>query len=231
MKATVVRVGAAAGTLLVAALSYADPFCGVPHNPCFPPFSGEVPRFVGPGCKVPPLKGGPGGQQGYGMGAGPGGMQGPGGMGAGPGGMQGPGGMGAGPGGYPGPGGMGYGPGGPGGMPFPPGYGFGPGPYPGAMYPNPYQGGAVGQMPGMPQQPQMPQMPQLPWQPMMPRSPELPHAGFQPSYPMYGWNNQSPEGPLAFPHHPYMRSPRDFFMWREGMEDQLKRETRPVLVP
>lgn len=184
MKATIVRAGAAAGTLLVAALSYADPFCGVPHNPCYPPFSGEVPRFVGPGCKLPPLKGGQGGQpqQGNGFGFGPG-------------------------------------PGGP---------GFGQGPYPGAMYPTPYPGPMMGQMP---QQPQMPQMPQLPWQPMMPRSPELPHAGFQPSYPMYGWNNQSGEAPLAFPTHPYMRSPRDFFMWREGMEDQLKRETRPALVP
>ena len=31
--------------------------------------------------------------------------------------------------------------------------------------------------------------------------------------------------------HPYVRGPRDFFMWRENMEDQLRREQRPVLVP
>jgi hypothetical protein len=31
--------------------------------------------------------------------------------------------------------------------------------------------------------------------------------------------------------HPYVRGPRDFFMWRENMEDQLRREQRPTLVP
>ncbi len=35
----------------------------------------------------------------------------------------------------------------------------------------------------------------------------------------------------AFPSHPYARSPRDFFMWRENMEDQLRRTQRPNLVP
>ena len=31
--------------------------------------------------------------------------------------------------------------------------------------------------------------------------------------------------------HPAVRGPRDFFMWRENMEDQLRREQRPGLVP
>ena len=35
----------------------------------------------------------------------------------------------------------------------------------------------------------------------------------------------------AFPSHPYARSPRDFFMWRENMEDQARRNQRPNLVP
>jgi hypothetical protein len=35
----------------------------------------------------------------------------------------------------------------------------------------------------------------------------------------------------TYPSHPYVRGPRDFFMWRENMEDQMRREQRPVLVP
>ena len=35
----------------------------------------------------------------------------------------------------------------------------------------------------------------------------------------------------AFPYHPYVRSPRDFFMWRENMDEQLRRDQRPALVP
>jgi hypothetical protein len=31
--------------------------------------------------------------------------------------------------------------------------------------------------------------------------------------------------------HPYVRGPRDFFMWRENMEDQMRRVQRPTLVP
>jgi hypothetical protein len=37
--------------------------------------------------------------------------------------------------------------------------------------------------------------------------------------------------PSAFPTHPYVRGPRDFFMWRENMEDQMRRDQRPSLVP
>ena len=35
----------------------------------------------------------------------------------------------------------------------------------------------------------------------------------------------------SYPAHPYARGPRDFFMWRENMEDQMRRDQRPVLVP
>jgi hypothetical protein len=34
----------------------------------------------------------------------------------------------------------------------------------------------------------------------------------------------------AFPYHPYVRGPRDFFMFRENVEEQA-RATRPLLVP
>ena len=40
---------------------------------------------------------------------------------------------------------------------------------------------------------------------------------------------QSPQ--VRFPYHPYARGPRDFFMWRENMEDQLRRAQRPALLP
>jgi hypothetical protein len=34
-----------------------------------------------------------------------------------------------------------------------------------------------------------------------------------------------------FPSHPFIRSPRDFFMWGETMEDERARGNRPSLVP
>ena len=37
--------------------------------------------------------------------------------------------------------------------------------------------------------------------------------------------------PVKFPTHPYVRGPRDFFMSRENMEDQMRRDQRPALVP
>jgi hypothetical protein len=36
---------------------------------------------------------------------------------------------------------------------------------------------------------------------------------------------------VAFPTHPYARSPRDFFMWSEAQEDLHTRERRPAFVP
>lgn len=40
-----------------------------------------------------------------------------------------------------------------------------------------------------------------------------------------------PKVNVIFPSHPYVRSPRDFFMWRENMEDRLSKESRPRLIP
>jgi hypothetical protein len=42
---------------------------------------------------------------------------------------------------------------------------------------------------------------------------------------------QKPQLSNAFPSHPYMRAPRDFFMWRENMEDMRGRDVRPFQVP
>ncbi|MCI0380464.1 MAG: hypothetical protein L0215_23000 [Gemmataceae bacterium] len=40
------------------------------------------------------------------------------------------------------------------------------------------------------------------------------------------------QAPAAvFPSHPYARGPRDFFMWRENMEEQMRRDMRPSFVP
>jgi hypothetical protein len=42
-------------------------------------------------------------------------------------------------------------------------------------------------------------------------------------------------GPAAqkqlYPTHPFVRGPRDFFMWSESMEEQEGRNSRPALVP
>src|SRR5438132_2816667 len=35
-------------------------------------------------------------------------------------------------------------------------------------------------------------------------------------------------GPVAFPTHPFARSPRDFFMWTEAQEDLSTRERLPL---
>ena len=56
-----------------------------------------------------------------------------------------------------------------------------------------------------------------PWEPF--NGPAFP-MGARPSKP-----------PVGFPSHPYVRGPRDFFMWRENMEDQLRRVQRPALIP
>jgi len=42
---------------------------------------------------------------------------------------------------------------------------------------------------------------------------------------------QQPAGQAGYPYHPYARGPRDFFMFRENMEEQLSRQTRPNLLP
>ena len=70
-----------------------------------------------------------------------------------------------------------------------------------------------------------------------------PFNGIRPCvYPVQGGGfNVSPAPPQAqgqaqqpearFPYHPWARGPRDFFMFRENMEEQLGRQTRPNLLP
>ena len=40
---------------------------------------------------------------------------------------------------------------------------------------------------------------------------------------------QRPEA--QYPYHPWARGPRDFFMFRENMEEQMSRQGRPTLLP
>jgi hypothetical protein len=40
-----------------------------------------------------------------------------------------------------------------------------------------------------------------------------------------------PCGTPTFPTHRYVRSPRDFFMWSEALEDETRRDRRPAIVP
>ncbi len=47
--------------------------------------------------------------------------------------------------------------------------------------------------------------------------------------PQLGGNG--PPMSAAFPTHPYARSPRDFFMWSETLEDQMNMLRLPALVP
>jgi hypothetical protein len=64
---------------------------------------------------------------------------------------------------------------------------------------------------------------------MMPYPPMPPMPGMENlSVPRYS----GPANPtVVFPYHPHVRSPRDFFMWRENMEDRTSNEARPRLVP
>ena len=42
---------------------------------------------------------------------------------------------------------------------------------------------------------------------------------------------QQPASEAQYPYHPYARGPRDFFMFRENLEEQLGRQARPNLLP
>jgi hypothetical protein len=64
---------------------------------------------------------------------------------------------------------------------------------------------------------QGPQSPQMNWAPM-----ELPRMDMMPPPPRPG---------MAYPTHPFTRSPRDFFMWGENMDDERARSNRPFPVP
>jgi hypothetical protein len=56
-----------------------------------------------------------------------------------------------------------------------------------------------------------------------PRPVPLPMPGYEPP--------PAAPKPCGFPVHPFARSPRDFFMWSDVLEDRLVRAQRPSLVP
>ena len=66
---------------------------------------------------------------------------------------------------------------------------------------------------------QGPQPPQMNWQGM--QLPRMDSPGPPPANP----------GGNMFPTHPFTRSPRDFFMWGENMDDERARGNRPLPVP
>lgn len=116
-------------------------------------------------------------------------------------------------------------------------------------------------MPPMPMMPTTPNMPSPPMMPGMNAGPmeAFPYFGpiqpfnqFQPVTPFYPMQGPMPPrmdmAPLqaprmelapppqqkpgnAFPMHPFTRSPRDFFMWGESIEDEMRMRTRPFPVP
>jgi hypothetical protein len=72
-------------------------------------------------------------------------------------------------------------------------------------------------------------VPQAPYQPM---SPMQPYQPLQPLMPMNPLASHHPApGGANYPVHPFTRSPRDFFMWGEAMEEERARGNRPVPVP
>lgn len=60
----------------------------------------------------------------------------------------------------------------------------------------------------------------------------MPNVGYTPSLPAVGYEPPLPPPTTAcYPSHSLVRSPRDFFMWSETMEDATARQRRPALIP
>jgi hypothetical protein len=145
------------------------------------------------------------------------------------------------PGSYPGtPGAPGY-PGGYPGIPGYPGTPGGPGGYPGtpggyAHAPStPGYPGTPG-APGTPYPPGYPNTPGVPYPPGAPYPPGTPHPPGNMPYPPTNLPipGQPPPRPDhakigTYPTHPYVRGPRDFFMFNEYLEDMRGRDVRPSL--
>jgi hypothetical protein len=47
----------------------------------------------------------------------------------------------------------------------------------------------------------------------------------------YQFQQQQQQAGVALPYNPYMRSPRDFFMWTEAQQETITRQRRPAFVP
>jgi hypothetical protein len=75
------------------------------------------------------------------------------------------------------------------------------------------QARAAGMIPGTPAPPQN-----------FPRAPGTPFTPPTPPHP------DQPLGPGIYPSHPYVRSPRDFFMFSEVLEDARGQAPRPLIV-
>jgi hypothetical protein len=45
------------------------------------------------------------------------------------------------------------------------------------------------------------------------------------------FGQQQQQAGVALPYNPYMRSPRDFFMWTEAQQEAITRQKRPAFVP
>jgi hypothetical protein len=101
-----------------------------------------------------------------------------------------------------------------------PGMNMGPGGFPGP-------GGFAGPgnfQPFTPMQPMQPMTPMMP--PMTNMAPmQLPRMDMMPPPP------PQRVGGSAYPTHPFTRSPRDFFMWAENLEEERARGSRPFPVP
>lgn len=64
----------------------------------------------------------------------------------------------------------------------------------------------------------------------------LPVPGYAPRpvslpFPGYAPPAKPPEQGPQFVAHPFVRAPRDFFMWSDVMQDKIARTQRPSLVP
>jgi hypothetical protein len=65
----------------------------------------------------------------------------------------------------------------------------------------------------------------------LPYQPTFPTPGYTPNLPFVGY--EAPPAvakPVRFGVNPYVRSPRDFFMWGDMVDEQKRRERRPGLV-
>lgn len=72
-----------------------------------------------------------------------------------------------------------------------------------------------------------------PWQPfngVLPVPRPVPGPNGKPMIPGFQAQGGPPQQP-TFPSHPYMRSPRDYFMWNEAQNDRSTREQLPRFTP
>jgi hypothetical protein len=87
---------------------------------------------------------------------------------------------------------------------------------------------------GMPATPGMPMAAvPFPWYGPSPPGPLLPQMGpVQMELPRRESYGPPPaHAPAGYPTHPFVRGPRDFFMWGDVMAEEKARGSRPALVP